>query len=245
MPDTNHDNSDLIRQIRPNKLVDLIYDVDFFSDAIDVRRSVIYDVTDDRRVVVAQTDPPILKSAVGRTIEVTFMYTVPGQQSTHRFGYQAKITEYVTQYQLRSETSEPALMLTYPSVFKESGLRMHYRLEPTISFEVRFCLAEQKDLDLPIIDISLGGARLNLPGHLQVQRHQKLHLKLHLAGAMYRVSARVQRIIVGEHSGFHQVGVQFLDLDDQCKQQLNLMIQAHARQQLRQRAGLSSTPGGT
>ncbi len=242
MPDASNQYLDLSRQIRPNKLLDLIYDIDFFTDTIDVRRSVIYDVTEGSEIYIAQTEPPTLKSAVGRTIEVTFLYSVPGQQSSHRFGFQAQITRYLEQYNLRAGTSEPALVLSYPVVFKESGLRMHFRLEPAISFEVKFYLAGEQERELSILDISLGGARLNLPGHLQVERNQNLYLNLYLGNHFYRVTARIQRIIVGGHSGFHQVGVQFLDLDEQCKQQLNRVIQAHARQQLRQRAGLSSSP---
>jgi hypothetical protein len=247
MADTSTEFPDMTRQIRPNKLLDLIFDIDFYQDTIDVRRSVIYDVNEGSEIFIAQTEPPTLKSTVGRIVEVTFLYSTPGQPSSHRLGFQARITKYLEQYQLRAGTSEPALVLSYPVAFKESGLRMHFRLEPTISFEVKFYLAGEKDKDkeLAILDISQGGARLNLPGNLQVERNQNLHLNLDINGAVFRVTARIQRLIMGEHSGFHQVGVQFLDLDEAAKERLNRVIQAHARQQLRHRAGLGSTPQST
>jgi len=236
---------DLIRQIRPNKLVDLIYDIDFERDTIDVRRSIIYDVEEGSRIFLAQTDPPIRKSAAGRTIEVTFLYTVPGEEIARRFGFQTRITEILPDYQLRAGTTEPAMVVPYPTSFKESGLRMHYRLEPTISFDVKVHLANQKDKELGIIDISLGGARLNLPSQMPVDRRQNLHLDVYIGQEQYRVLARIQRLVTGPRAGFQQVGVKFVDPDEKFHRELNRVIQDHARQQLRHRAGLSTAPRTT
>ncbi len=236
---------DLIRQIRPNKLVDLIYDIDFERDVIDVRRSVIYDVEEGVRIFLAQPDPPIVKSAVGRTIEVTFLYSLPGKEIAQRWGFQSRIEEYRPNYQLRAGTTEPALVLPFPTSFKESGLRMHYRLEPTISFNVKIYLANQMDQELGIIDISLGGARLNLPSQMQVDRKQNLHLDVSIGQEQYRVQARIQRLVTGPRAGFQQVGVKFVNPDEKFHRELNRFIQDHARQQLRHRSGLSTTPRAT
>jgi hypothetical protein len=236
---------DLIRQIRPNKLVDLIYDVDFERDTIDVRRSIIYDVEEGSRIFLAQPDPPIVKSAVGRTIEVTFLYSVAGKETAQRWGFQSRIEEYRPNYQLRAGTTEPALVLSFPTSFKESGLRMHYRLEPTISFDVKIYLANRTDQELGILDISLGGARLNLPGQIKADPRQKLPLDVHIGQKQFRVQARVQRLVTGPRAGFQQVGVQFINPDEEFHRELNRVIQNHARQQLRHRSGLSTTPRAT
>ncbi|MBU0514602.1 MAG: PilZ domain-containing protein [Proteobacteria bacterium] len=194
---------------------------------------------------LAQTDPPIMKSAVGRTIEVTFLYTVPGSETSDRYGFQAKIDGFLPKYALRAGTTEPALVVPFPDSFKESGLRMHYRLEPAISFDVKIRLATQRDKELGIIDISLGGAKLNLPGQIPVELHQNLHLDVYIGEDRYRVMARIQRIVTGPRTGFQQVGVQFVGLDETFHRELNRVIQDHARQQLRHRAGLSTAPRAT
>jgi len=236
---------DLIRQIRPNKLVDLIYDIDFERDTIDVRRSIIYDVEEGSRIFIAQTDPPIVRSAVGRTIEATFLYSIPGDETAHRYGFQTRIEEFLPNYQLRVGTTEPALVVPFPTSFKESGLRMHYRLEPSISFDVKIHLANEKNKELGIIDISLGGAKLNLPSQMQVDRKQNLHLDVYIGQEQFRVKAQIQRMAAGPRAGFQQVGVQFVRPDENFHRALNRVIQDHARQQLRHRSGLSTAPRAT
>ena len=119
--------------IHPQRQVDLIVSVDFAKEKIDVRPTVIYDVDEfQKRVIIAQTNPPILKSMVGRNVEATFLTRVNPGEDPKRVGYKTKIMGLLPKYLLRQGGQEQALAIGFPRKgLEETSVRLHYRVFPS------------------------------------------------------------------------------------------------------------------
>jgi hypothetical protein len=108
------------------------------------------------RMIVAQTDPPISRTHLGKELFVTFLDRSDGQP--RRFGFPAIVVEFIKEFELSSLLKVQALVLKKAGAFEEYNLRMFYRLEPPTDCGIRISV-DGKGVNL--IDISIGGAKFS------------------------------------------------------------------------------------
>lgn len=132
----------MILDIRPNDEIYLRLTAD------DVRRSNFIKFLDDGRIVVEQTDPPIVNSVLMSLIFFTYCSE---KQKNQRLGFQARIENITPDHHIFLR------QFTKPFV-------CDLRLWPRVSFDVlpkirAFC----GDEEIHVVDISGGGTHLVLP----------------------------------------------------------------------------------
>lgn len=155
------------RVVLPNSRVDLIVSSDLMTDRIDVRAVPVLDVNDSS-VVVGQSEPPLLKSIVGRAVEATVIHHDVVSNDISRWGWSAEITEFTPEYRLSRQGEEPrtvqAFTLSVPAgrQLKHTNVRMSYRIEHgrdrNITVQTRPSFGRAS-----LLDFSAGGCRLGFP----------------------------------------------------------------------------------
>jgi hypothetical protein len=129
-----------LRSLYPGNHVDLVINHDDSSDVVEVRGSIIYDITRDRQLILAQTSPPILPSQAGTPLEVTFLCQSQdgkGNSKMLRTTYHTELISVIPQYQLSRTQTESALLVPLPARLEISSLRLYYRVEPQEKFNLR------------------------------------------------------------------------------------------------------------
>ena len=148
---------DLKRIIQPAQHLELVFGAQEEEHRVDMRDTVIYDVHPDMKgFVVAQTEPPVLKSMTGDAIESTFLWlSAPGEDPT-RYAFHTRIQELITHYNLSLGQTVQAVRLAYPKDLYERNIRFSYRLKPVKQYPITLWV-EGHEQRLPIIEISEGG----------------------------------------------------------------------------------------
>jgi len=229
---------DLINYIESNQDVDLIYDLDVDREVIDVRPTTIYDVKPDSHIILAQTEPPVLKSAEGRRVEITLVYRHLETNKYQRYGFPATILVVLDRHELPSGDTTSMLVVSWPQTFRESGVRMHHRVEPSSGFGPTFFFRQPEEVEAQILDISLGGMRSWTPAHWDLKTRQLLRLRAVIDGQEYPLNAQVIRVIPMGRNQPGQVGLQFKDMPDEARNKLKEAIETEAREERRKLSGL-------
>ena len=148
---------DLNRIIQPAQHLELLFEAHEQEHRVDMRDTVIYDVYPNRKsFVVAQTEPPVLKSMTGNAIESTFLWlSAPGEDPV-RYAFHTRIQELLTHYPLSQGQTVQAIRLAYPKDLYKRNIRFSYRLKPTKQYPITLWV-EGHEQPLPILEISEGG----------------------------------------------------------------------------------------
>ena len=229
----------LSRVIHPQRRVDLIVSVDFAKEKIDVRPTVIYDVDEfQKRVIIAQTNPPILKSMVGRNVEATFLTRVNPGEDPKRVGYKTKIMGLLPKYLLRQGGQEQALAIGFPRKgLEETSVRLHYRVFPSQNHQMSVSI-DNESSGISLADLSLGGMRISCVGGREFQKGQKLSLVLKIEDKAVALEGTVVRVFSGENSRVSFVGIKFGRVEPQATALIQRMVSRIMRQELKARSGL-------
>lgn len=150
MPDSSQ-----IPSIKPGFNVDIVVDLDWGRESIDVRRATVYDIAKDQ-ILLSQTTPPLRQSFLGKRLQIT--YIARGDRGPERYGVMARVKEFLKNYRLSEEVSVPALSAHMEDGYQEINLRMYYRIEPTSASGIYLSLWKEQ---LSLIDISIGGAKFS------------------------------------------------------------------------------------
>jgi hypothetical protein len=129
-----------LRSLYPGNHVDLVINRDDSSDVVEVRGSIIYDITRNRQLILAQTSPPILPSQAGLPLEVTFLCQSQdgeGNSKMLRTTYNTQLLSIIPQYRLSPTQTESALLVPLPARLEIASLRLYYRVEPQGKFNMR------------------------------------------------------------------------------------------------------------
>jgi len=132
----------LLNSLRPGANVDLVVNRDHVHELADVRSSLLHEVK-NRRLILAQTTPPLSRAHVGREIEVTFllhMNDVPGGRWL-RAGYTTELLEITPNYRLGPDLVETVLVVDMPRKLDQNSVRMHFRVIPPLDYGLRAFLA--------------------------------------------------------------------------------------------------------
>jgi hypothetical protein len=167
----------------------LSIDPDATIDANDVRSSVLLDVLDNGEIVLAQTEPMILKSMVGS--EVIISSTSRGDSGPTRQGLRARITR-IEKLSLLFERQETVVLLALIppvqliSVSVRLGVRVELDGHSLLSFSA-------KNLELVPLNISIGGVGFFVPKD-RLKVGDLLQITLNLPGQSAVVAVRVVRV---------------------------------------------------
>ncbi len=229
---------ELTRALGPQSRIDLILTLDVVKELIDVRPTVIYDWDSNDRLIVAQTSPPILRSQVGRKVEISFVIFDREANKTRRFGFTTVILELLLNYEIRAGVTEQALLIAYPTKgVIETSVRLHYRVEPSSEHNIDVDLRDAEG-QVHLLDLSLGGLLVSWDGRGELKRGQETRLVLNLMGQTAVVRARVARIFEREGAKLIFVGFKFVEMDPATARLIQETVNSVMRDELKARSGL-------
>ncbi len=240
--------------LRPQTHLDLIFDVDLLKDYIDVRGSTVMDIT-PKWIVASQTDPPILKSMVGRSLEATFVRRDPVTSELVRWGWRCQIEELILDYKLREDSRDTvqALAISLPAAggLAETNARMDYRL--SIGSDKKISIQTHPSFGrVSLVDFSAGGVLIGVPKPPQAKVGMKLWFTLFFPaqaapGQQTSINGEAEVVWVtdGEGEPMAKVGLKFLDLDLSATRSLQKAINFYMLEEQRQRNRMYSAAQNT
>lgn len=208
--------------LRPQARLDLIFDVDLINDYIDVRSAMVQETT-NRSVIISQSDPPIQRSMVGRSLEATFVRRDSVTSEVTRWGWRCQVMEFLTAYKMRAEDTEtvPAVCISLPGAggLTETNARMDYRL--SITGDKKISIQTHPSFGrVNLLDFSAGGVLIGVPRPPQTKVGMRLWFTLFFPvqsspGQQTTINgeAEVVRVTTNQGEQFARVGLKFLDLD--------------------------------
>ena len=223
MAEQSKQNVTTIDQIlRPQTQVELIFDVDLINDFIDVRTATVLDLPPEH-IVITQSNPPIVKSMVGRSPEATFVRRDPVTGDIIRWGWRAQIKEFVPNYKLQPDSPQTtiALYISRPAIggLTETNARMDYRLNITADRKISI-QTHPSFGHVSMMDFSAGGVLIAVPRPPQAKVGMRLWFTLFFPVASQpgqqttiNGEAEVVRVTMNEGEQIARVGLKFLDLD--------------------------------
>lgn len=230
---------DLERILVPQKRLELITAEDLIRETIDVRTTIIYDLDDQGRMIVAQTSPPILHSWAGREITASFLTRDDDNRDLIRYGFPTKIEDFWSEYQLREDVVEPAVLLGPPLAEVEiRSVRLLYRVEPSSRHEIGLAIPRLTDSEVNLIDISQGGLQFSCRDSVDLVRGQTIRLTLNVGGNSLDLDARVARTDEREGSRLAYIGVQFMNPEPHQVRIIQQAVQSIIREEARAKSGL-------
>ena len=238
----NYDNIGQLLNLHSR--LDLIFDVDLINDFIDVRSSVVFDINSNN-VIIAQSDPPILKSMIGRSFEATFIRRDPVTGEIIRWGWRCQVKEVISNYRLRPDdpNTVQAVAVSAPlsGGLTETNARMDYRL--SISSEKRISIQTHPSFGhVSLLDFSAGGVLVGIPRPPQAKVGMRLWFTLFFPiqsspGQQTTINgeAEVVRVTHDAAEQFARVGLKFLDLDLSATRALQKAINFYMMEEQRSR----------
>jgi c-di-GMP-binding flagellar brake protein YcgR len=202
-------------RIGPGSNVEIVVDFDWSRETIDVRRSTVYDIDEDK-IILSQTLPPIAKHDVGKRVKVAYIVTEKDGQA--RYAINASLKEIIKGYRLSgSETTQAVILVAEPGE-ERFNLRRYYRLEPPPDSGINLF---RNGEEVAILDISVGGAKFSHSKNRPLKPKQMVKLKLGVDDKGYDVEAEVIRSVpvIGRMATvLETVAVQFLNLERNMKE---------------------------
>jgi len=168
-------------------------------------KSMIYDVI-NRRIIIAQTSPPLTKYSLNKEISLTFLLRKDGQPV--RYGVQAKVTDFIRDYKLvSSEVMAVGLeQMVGQNVY---DLRLDYRVRPPVDSNLRI---ECKGQRLNIIDMSVTGFQFSSRDKDEPKIGEELKISLIIDERILDLSAKILKITapVSHDLTLHYLGAKFI-----------------------------------
>jgi hypothetical protein len=230
--------------VRLRHQVDLIMDTDVLADQIEVRHSIIEDIDDNGLLYLAMTSPPILKSHTGTRVQITFLsryHDVPGGRWI-RVGYHTPIIEVLHSHELAEGVVESVVVVEPPKRLEPCTVRMAYRLIPPEELDLRMYLRSEDDLEVGLMDLSIGGAQFHHPKDIEFPIGLRIPLCLASGEMEFNLTGRVVRQsktydVRGRERGV--TSVKFTNMEPATKNHLNQLLTETYRYLLAQRSGMA------
>jgi hypothetical protein len=173
--------------------LDLVINPESIGEVSDIRTSTIYDIL-GKKIIIAQTEPRLTSSRLNKGIMISFLSE--GKGLSHRYGFQAKIINFIEDYQLVSSEIEPAILIEQISLPKPYNLRMYYRMCLPLDAGFQISLNGQPG---GIIDISLGGALVGMTIDQEQESMfeigQTFKIALTIDGQTYDLEVQIKRVV--------------------------------------------------
>lgn len=177
-------------------------------DVVDLDRnmkSMIYDVI-DRRIIIAQTAPPLTRYNLNKLISLTFLTKKDGKP--FRYGVQAKVTDFISDYKLAS-SEVMAVGLEQKTRQNAYDLRMDYRVRPPVDSDL---LIELKGERLNIIDLSVSGFQFSSRDKDEPKIGEEFKISLIIDGHLLELPAKILKMTVpaSHDPTLHYLGAKFI-----------------------------------
>jgi len=208
--------------IRPGLPVKIAVDTDHIKETTDVRNSIIFDIV-EKHLIIAQTEPPISKSRINKTIAVT--YLAKENREVVRYGFDATIVDIVKNYELSASKRTQAVILSIKSIPVQYNLRFFFRAEPASNSSISMSIDGKY---VNILDISIGGAKISHKRELKFQTGKIIDLKLSIDSNILDLNAVIVRTWepreerMAKSLGF--VALEFINTNMQFKNMLGKKI---------------------
>lgn len=180
--------------IRPGLNVRIVTDIDVTKERILVKGSTVHDVQEPV-IILAQTDPPILKSMLHKEAIVT--YLIKEKDGPVRCGFTAELVEFID-YSLNSGQQVKALVMRRTGPEKPYSIRMSYRAGPTGRSNISMSVFSHS---VNIIDISLGGVKFTYGTPLVLMFNEIAPIGLEIGGKVHTIEAHILRTWQGDYEG--------------------------------------------
>jgi hypothetical protein len=180
--------------IHPLHQVDIIMNPDEWDEVPDVRPSQIQDMDSSGRLYLSQPSMPILRSQVGKLVELSFLsrfFELPAG-GWLRVGYRTQISDVLVNFKLNQNLLENVFLVDGPAKLRPSSVRMHYRVVPSDDLDLRLYLFPDFTA-LGLLDMSEGGMRFYHDSGWYFYRSRKLKLCLMTGPHKLVLDAKVVR----------------------------------------------------
>ena len=174
-------------------------------------KTVIYEV-EGRKVIIAQTVPPITSGRCGSRARLTFL--VKKQEITMRYGCQAEVIALIADYRISSSAQVFAVALAMKTRLEVYDLRANYRIQPIPDSGLSFILKE--DMPVDIVDISLGGVCISYEGELHIKSQDIVKLTLIIDRKKFSLDGEVIRVWSPQNSNINR-GRLFATIQFSCQ----------------------------
>ena len=173
-------------EIKPGLNIRIVTEIDVTLERISVKASVVYDVKGER-IIVAQTDPPMLRSKVQTETVITFL--AKEKNVTRRYGCTARIVEFID-YVLSSGQPVQAVVMERAGEAQPYNIRMFYRVAPTGRSGISMTIYETP---VHVLDISLGGAKISYERSLELGQDSIVKASVEMNGRTYGLEGLILR----------------------------------------------------
>lgn len=214
--------------LRPGMAIDMVLEM---SDPNRAMKTIIYDII-GRRIIIAQTTPPLLRSNLNERVRVSFIVKVKGIKDA-RLAFSATIIEFIPGYEMSSDQTVPAIALEQKTELEEIDRRMFFRIPPPLKSDITIMVRDEK---AGIIDISLGGAKIIHSAGYELKPHEEIEMAIIMQGRRFNVRATVirteQKFNPAKAKKVQITSVQFAADDRELSHALARMIMLMERQHL-------------
>jgi hypothetical protein len=216
--------------IKPGLSVKLVVGIDPRTERVYARNSTVHDVDGDR-LVLAQTEPWIRRSMLGKEITVTYLAKEKGRSL--RYGFSAVITEFIDSYVLASAQEVRAVAVRRKTDPVPYNIRVYYRVEPTGRSGLDVSVLQKR---VNVLDISLGGIKFTFDRSLELKAHAEVKVNFNIEGTVYGIDARILRVWEGENERLRNelafASAEFLDVPAKLERALSRAIREIEREAL-------------
>jgi hypothetical protein len=172
-------------EIRPGLTVNIIINIDYRKEIVDTKNSIVHDAM-GKKVIIAQTDPPISRTNINKEIFVTFLEKEQGKPV--RYGFPARIVDFLKDFELASQQKVQAVVLLREGRLEPYNLRMFYRLEPPGNCGIDIFVNGNK---VNILDVSIGGASFSHNKVYPFRVNDEVKIILVVGERAYQTESRV------------------------------------------------------
>jgi hypothetical protein len=173
--------------IRPGLLIKIVVNIDHIKEVSDVRSSTVFDII-EKKLIIAQTEPPILKSKINKTVILT--YLTKENKDIVRYGFDAVIVDLIKSYELSTDHKTQAVILLKKTNPVQNNLRFFFRVEPLSNSDIYMSIYRKP---VNILDISIGGAKISHSREFRLQSGGIIGIRLSIDNALFDINAVIVR----------------------------------------------------
>ncbi len=180
------------RIVRPGSSVDVLLERDDLKNSIRLLKAMIYEVAGER-ITISQTSPPLTKDHLGHLVSVT--YLVKNEGKAARFGFAARILEFIKDYEIASGDRVAVPVLQMQGAPEPMNIRLHFRVRPKSDSGLSLSCGGK---GVNLLDISLGGVGFSHGDTRSFKAGESIRLQVNVDERRFHVEARVVRVWLSE-----------------------------------------------
>ncbi len=216
-----------IPELKIGTNLDIVFENEINKSNAHFMKALVYDI-EDRKIIISQTSPALNRSFLNRQIMVSFLSKMESRKL--RFGFPAKLTDLIKDYEIARQQIVEALVLTQYKESEPIDFRMYYRINPPAQSDINLFYKEEK---VNVINISVGGAKVICPQDNLLRPSDKVKFKLVIGRLVFNLENRVCDVAVPDDSAnknIQHVSVEFEHNNKQLESALSKAILEIERQ---------------